>query len=70
MSVSFLNAAVIYDPRLFSSLVRSGIGITLRICPRYPPSFAMRWGEKKSRAIIRLVAALEIVFSFCVRICT
>lgn len=66
--VSVLNAAVIHDPWLLSSLVRSGLGVTLLLCPRYPLSFALRWGEKKSRMIIRIVAVLEILFSFCVRI--
>ena len=66
--VSVLNATVIHDPWLLGSLVRSGLGVTLLLCPRYPPSFALRWGEKKSRMIIRIVAVLEILFSFCVRI--
>ena len=48
--------------------MRSGLGVTLLLCPRYPLSFALRWGEKKSRMIIRIVAVLEILFSFCVRI--
>ena len=67
-AVSVLNALVIHDPWLLSSLVRSGLGITLLICPRYPAAFSRRWGEEKSRFAIRLVALAEILFSFYVRI--
>ena len=67
-AVSVLNALVIHDPWLLSSLVRSGLGFTLLICPRYPAVFSRRWGEEKSRFVIRLVALAEILFSFCVRI--
>lgn len=68
VAVSLVNAAVIHDPWLLSSIVRSGLGITLLICPRYPISFSERWGEEKSRKLIRSVAVLEILASFFVRI--
>lgn len=67
-AVSILNALVIRDPWLLSSLVRSGVGFTLLICPRYPEAFSRRWGAEKSRLIIRLAALGEILISFCVRI--
>lgn len=66
--VSVANALVIRDPWLLSSLVRSGIGFTLLVYPVYPEAFALRWGAEKSRKIIRLLGALEILISFLVRI--
>ena len=70
LAISFLNAAVIRDSWLLSSLVRSGLGITLLLYPVCPEAFVLRWGVKKSRSFIRMIAGLEILVSFCVRIYT
>ena len=73
-AASILDAAVLRAPWYFGSLVRSGPGITLLFYPVYPPSFEWEtkykkaWSPEKCRRFMRILGALEILFSFCVRI--
>ena len=71
---SILDAAVLRTPWYFSSLVRAGVGITLLLYPVYPESlewetkYKKAWSPERCRRFIRIVAALEVLFSFCVRL--
>ena len=73
-AASILDAAVLHAPWYFGSLVRAGVGITLLFYPVYPPSFEWEtkykkaWSPERCRAFVRIIAALEILFSFCIRI--
>ena len=73
-AASLLDAWVLHAPWYFGSLVRAGVGITLLLYPVYPESlewetkYKRAWSPERCRAFIRIVAALEILFSFWVRI--
>ena len=74
LAASILDAAVLHAPWYFGSLVRAGVGITLLLYPVYPESlewetkYKRAWSPERCRTFIRIVAALEILFSFWVRI--
>ena len=71
---SILDASVLRAPWYFSSLLRSGVGFTLLFYPVYPESLEWEtkhkraWSPEKCRKFMRFLGALEILFSFWVRI--
>ena len=74
LAASLLDAAVLHAPWYFGCLIRSGVGITLLFYPVYPPAlewetrYKKAWSPERCHAFIRIIAALEIVFSFYERI--
>ena len=73
-AAALLDAWVLHAPWYFGSLIRSGIGFTLLFYPVYPESLEWEtkhkraWSPEKCRKFIRFLGALEILFSFWVRI--
>ena len=73
-AASILDAAVLHAPWYFGSAVRAGVGVTLLLYPVYPPALEWEskhkkpWSPAKCRRFIRIIAALEILLSFWVRI--
>ena len=73
-AASLLDAWVLHAPWYFGSLIRSGIGFTLLFYPVYPESLEWEtkhkraWSPEKCRKFMRFLGALEILFSFWVRI--
>ena len=73
-AAALLDAWVFHAPWYFGSLIRSGIGFTLLFYPVYPESLEWEtkhkraWSPEKCRKFMRFLGALEILFSFWVRI--
>ncbi|MDO4732315.1 MAG: hypothetical protein Q4B50_02195 [Bacillota bacterium] len=53
---------------LLASLCTASLGIFLLFCPIYPQRLAYHWDEQKCKAFIRLLAVLNILLSFVIRI--
>lgn len=61
-----INGYTLQSPFLYS-LVRASLGIFLLIHPVWPRNLSAYWPEKKCRLFIRILAVVEIVFSFLTR---
>jgi len=62
----FLNGATLKSP-LLASLCHASIGIFLLFRPIAPENMKCAYGEEKSRKIMRILAALEIIWSFVLK---
>ena len=71
---SLLDVLLFHAPWYVDSLLRAGMGITYLLYPAYPANWewpAKRkkaWSPAKCRLVLRIVAVLEILLSFCVQI--
>jgi len=66
LAMHFINGAFIKS-WLFACFVSATLGFFLLIFPVYPEKFRWHWDDKKSKRIIRILAVLEIFFSFLIR---
>ncbi len=52
---------------LLHNILLASLGALLLIFPVYPPGLEARYSARQCRAIVRIVAAAEILLSFAVR---
>ena len=67
LAILFINGATLKSWFL-ASIVHATLGIFLLIIPVYPVKFKYVYGELKAKKIIRIIAVLQIIVSFMVRI--
>jgi len=66
LAMMFLNGATVKSP-LLASLCHASIGIFLLFRPIPPENMKCAYGEEKSRRIMRILAVLEIIWSFILK---
>ena len=62
----FLNGFTLKSSIMHSAILAS-LGFVLLIYPAYPASLENRYDSKKCRLIVRIIAVVEIIFSFLIR---
>lgn len=65
--LGLINMFLIKSP-LLHNLMMASLGVILLISPVWPKEMEQKYSEEKCRLFIRIVAVLEILYSFSIRI--